>query len=113
MDSTSIPTVSYFLVLLRTGPNQAGVEADWEGHVAFVDSLVQENLVLLGGDLVPPLGDAAGAYLLHTRDRSEAEACARRDPLVRHGRVIPEVIEWRLVGINPRAIDPAVNTSAP
>ena len=103
MRAEPMTVVSYYLVLLQPGPTAA--DADWEEHEAFIDLMVEHNVVLLGGEFGSPVGGAVGAYLLHTATRSEAESWARKDPVVRDGWMSPEIIEWRLVGINPRAIE--------
>jgi hypothetical protein len=106
MDSEAIPTVIYFLVLLRAGPNRDSPEPPWGAHVAFIDTLTELDVVLLGGDLGSAVAGAEGAYLLHTATRQEAETWARKDPLVVDRYYVPEVVEWHLVGINLGAIDP-------
>lgn len=108
MDSEDIPTVTYFLVLLHAGPNRDAAEPPWGAHVAFIDTLTELDVVLLGGDLGSPVAGAEGAYLLHTATRQEAETWAHKDPLVVHRHYVPEVVEWHLVGINLGAIDPVL-----
>ncbi len=100
-----IHQVSYFLVLLRIGPNHENGSQYWEDHIQFIELMIEENIVLLGGDWESGFDDIEGAYLLHTSSRSEAEQWASRDPLVIHKIYIAHVIEWRLVGINERAVD--------
>lgn len=107
-----IPTVTYFLVLLRPVRNEAASEPPWQAHVAYIDTMVSHGVVLLGGDLDPPVSGADAAYLLHTSTREEAETWADNDPVVRHGHYIPEVVEWHLVGIAPNAIHPALKLSS-
>ena len=70
--------------------------------------MVSHGVVLLGGDLDPPVAGADAGYLLHTSTRQDAEAWARKDPLVRQGNYAPDVIEWRLLGIAFNAIHPAL-----
>ncbi|WP_156743575.1 YciI family protein [Occultella aeris] len=106
-----IPTVSYFLVLLRPVPDASATEPPWQEHVHFIDEMVSHGAVLLGGDLDPPVAGARAAYLLHTSTRAEAEAWTGRDPLVRQGSYAPEVIEWSLVGIALNAIHPGPETA--
>jgi hypothetical protein len=74
-------------------------------HEPFVDSLVERNLVLLGGELEPPLLDADGAYVLTCGSLEEARRLAADDPLVSSGSARAGVVAWQLVGINPDAID--------
>jgi hypothetical protein len=76
MDDEAMTVVSYYLVLLQPGPTAA--DADWKEHEAFIDLMVERNVVLLGGEFGSPVGGAVGAYLLHTTTRSEAESWARR-----------------------------------
>lgn len=108
MDGEEIPTVTYYLVLLRKGPDQGATEPPWRAHVAFIDSLVQLDVVLLGGDFGSPVAGAEAAYLLHTPTRQEAEKWAHKDPLVLHRYYVPEVVEWHLVGVALGAVDPVL-----
>lgn len=108
VDSEEIPTVTYYLVLLHAGPNRDTAEPPWSAHIAFIDSLVQLDVVLLGGDFGSPVAGAEAAYLLHTSTRQEAETWAHKDPLILHRYYVPEIVEWRLVGIALGAVDPVL-----
>lgn len=108
MDSEDIPTVTYFLVLLHAGPDRDTAEPPWSAHVAFIDTMIELDVVLLGGDFGNPVAGAEAAYLLHTSTRQEAETWAHKDPLVLHRSYVPEIVEWHLVGVNLGAIDPVV-----
>jgi uncharacterized protein YciI len=103
-----VPTVTYFLVLLRPGPDQNSAEPPWSAHVAFIDRLTELEVVLLGGDFGSPVGGAEAAYLLHTPTRHEAETWAHQDPLVLHRYYVPEIVEWHLVGVALGAVDPVL-----
>ena len=95
----------YVLVLLRqiTPPSDAA-EA---GHVRFIDSLIKDNKILLGGPFAPNVaGDVEGAYLLACSSPEEAHDLMCRDPLIESGSHRGEMAEWILVGINPDAINP-------
>jgi uncharacterized protein YciI len=107
-DALDVPTVTYYLVLLIPGANHAAGEQHYAAHVEFIDEMAAANAVLLGGDFEAAIDGAEAAYLLHTASRSEAEAWAARDPLVRHAVYRPKIVAWRLVGIAQRAIDPAL-----
>jgi hypothetical protein len=97
-----VGAVSYFLVLLRERAETAG-EID---HEPFIDSLVERNLVLLGGGFTePPLDGVAAAYVLRCGTRTEAEAVVATDPLVASGACTATVTGWDLVGINTAAVD--------
>lgn len=85
----------------------AAVEQDAE-HARFIDSLIERKLVLLGGEFGAPVAGAEAAYLLRCEGLEQAAAIAAEDPLVAAGAVAPRLVEWRLVGIDPDAIEPAV-----
>lgn len=98
--------MKYFLVLLGEAPGDV-VQQFGAGHERFIDSLIATNAVLLGGGFGTPVNRLSGAYVLTAHDSATAIALAHQDPLVRDGDVPCEVTEWRLVGINTAAIDPA------
>jgi uncharacterized protein YciI len=98
----------YVLVILRAGANASEERVHARAHERFISSLIEQNLVLLGGSLVVPLGDAYAAYVLRCHDVEEARQIAAEDPFAVHDVVRPECVEWELVGINPDAIDPSV-----
>ncbi len=107
-ESLQIPTVTYFLVLLLPGGNhQAGPEY-FEAHVEFIETMAAANVVLLGGEFETPVEGAEAAYLLRTASQAEAEEWASRDPLVKNEVYRPRVVAWKLVGINPGAIEPSL-----
>ena len=108
LPSEDIPTVTYFLVLLHPGSNRGTAEPPWNEHVAFIETLIELDVVLLGGDVGSQVSCAEAAYLLHTATRQEAEAWAQKDPLVIHRYFVPEVVEWHLVGVNLGAVDPVL-----
>jgi uncharacterized protein YciI len=92
----------YFLVLL-----QESGSADDVAHEPFIDSLVERNLVLLGGDFdEEAFPGVTAAYVLRCGDLAEAEAVVATDPLVASGACEATVVGWDLVGVNLNAIDP-------
>jgi len=106
MPEPDIQTVPYYLVLLARSKSLAEAEAAFAAHVDFIGEMTAARVVLLGGDLDPPVDGAEGAYLLHTTSQAEAESWAARDPLVSSGAFAARVVAWHLVGIAPAAIDP-------
>jgi uncharacterized protein YciI len=95
----------YVLVLLRDA-EKAGDEAPHaETHERFIDGLIERHAVLHGGSFAPALGDVGAAYVLRCGGLEEAEAIAAEDPLVAHGVVHAECVEWELVGIDSNTID--------
>jgi uncharacterized protein YciI len=92
----------YVLVTLLEGPRFGEVDAD---HEPFIDSLIAEHRVLLGGDLVAAEGGVVGAYVLRCEDLAAAEAIVATDPLVSSGEMRAQLAEWQLVGIDLGAVD--------
>ncbi|MGY1723353.1 YciI family protein [Blastococcus sp. SYSU DS0533] len=90
---------SYFLVLLTAAPGAGARRPD---HEAFVDSLVDRQLVLLGG----PLGEGDAAYVLRCGSPEEARDVVAADPLVVSGACTAAVTPWDLVGVDLRLVDP-------
>ena len=79
----------YFLVLLHEPPDIPGIEVD---HEPFVDSLIKQNVILLGGPLqASPESGIWAAYILSCPSRDDAQAIVARDPLVVHGLAVPTV----------------------
>ena len=96
----------YYLVLL-TRTERANPDGELNPHEPFVDKMIREKVVLLGGDFVGDVGAAEGGYLLHTNTRAESEAWVAKDPLVSSGAYAPQIVEWDLVAIDPAAADPS------
>jgi uncharacterized protein YciI len=94
----------YVLVILRRGSRFAEAPLHAPAHERFISNLIKRNVILLGGELEEPVGEAA--YVLR-RTLEEARAIADADPFVEHDVMRPACVEWRLVGINPDAIDDA------
>jgi uncharacterized protein YciI len=92
----------YVLVTLLEGPRFGEVEVD---HEPFIDSLIAEHLVLLGGDVVASEQGVQAAYILRCHDLAAAEAIVATDPLVTSGVMSPQFAEWQLVGIDLEAVD--------
>lgn len=93
------------MVILRAGEHVGDEPVHSEQQ--FIDSLIRDNIVLLGGPFAAPVQDARAAYLLRCEDVEEARAIAGRDPLTVHGVMRPQCVQWELVGVNPAAIDPS------
>jgi uncharacterized protein YciI len=95
----------YVLVILRGGANAEGEQAHAPAHERFINSLIERNLVLLGGAFARAIDDVYAAYVLRCSGVEEARAIAAEDPFVVHEVVRPECVDWKLVGINPDAIE--------
>ncbi len=71
----------------------------WEEHAAFMDGLVDEGLVVLGG----PLGDGERALLIfEANDDREIEARLHEDPWIAMGLLRIGVIEPWTVWLDGR-----------
>jgi uncharacterized protein YciI len=99
--------MKYFLVLLSDQPEGGPETTVALAHERFIDSLIARNAVLLGGGFETPMSGFYAAYVLAADDIATARAVAQDDPLVRDAGVRCAVTEWRLVGIDPAAIDPS------
>jgi uncharacterized protein YciI len=97
----------YVLVILRRGGNADDERLHAEAHVRFIDSLIERNLVLLGGGFAEAVDDADAAYVLRCGSVEEAREIVATDPFVINDVARPEPVVWELVGINPDAIDAA------
>lgn len=81
-----MPTAT-FIVLSRAGAHRdlgkgAREQAYWDEHGAFVDALVEEGFILLGG----PLTDEGGAMLVvRAESESHVRAKVAPDPWYAHG----------------------------
>jgi uncharacterized protein YciI len=95
----------YVLVLLRGGENAEGEQLHALAHERFISSLIKRNVVLLGGAFAKAIDDAYAAYLLRCSAIDEARGLVAEDPFVVHGVARPECVEWKLVGVNPEAIE--------
>jgi uncharacterized protein YciI len=88
----------YFVVRNARGPawdhSRARREQDgWDEHAAFMDALVEEGLVVLGG----PVGDVDGEHTLLVLDTESEEAVRARlaeDPWARDMLRIESVEPW-------------------
>jgi hypothetical protein len=73
-------------------------EAD---HERFIDGLIDQKRVVLGGDWLPPIAGVEAAYLLSSASLDEAREIPTSDPLVPAEPMRFEVVEWQLVGSMP------------
>jgi uncharacterized protein YciI len=101
-------TVSYYLVLLEASANRKQEEKYEVEHIRFIDTMIEQNKVLLGGSLGIGLNEVEGAYLLNVRTHAEAETWTLKDPFVQHNIFRPRIIQWDLVGIDKNAIHPSL-----
>ena len=98
----------FFVVLRSHGPafvEAAPLEeqAGWEEHAAFMDALVEDGFVVLGGPLE---GTRDALLVVHAADPDEIERRLAADPWCKSGLLVPKQISpWRirLGSLEPRA----------
>ena len=96
----STPTsTSTFVVLSRASARRdltrgAREQAYWDEHAAFIDALVADGFILLGG----PLADEGGAMLVvRAGDEAAVRARVAPDPWYAHGILALEpVARWEI-----------------
>ncbi len=82
---------SRFVVLSLVGPGRdpsKGVREQpfWDEHAAFIDRLVEEGFILLGGPLLDQSVQATGALLIVTAaDEAEVKGKLKGDPWFEKG----------------------------
>ena len=91
-------TPDYLLVTLAKGPawdhaKPRREQAGWDAHAAFMDALVDDGLILLGG----PVGDTEGPHIMHVvTETDEARVRERfaQDPWAGDLLVIHTITPW-------------------
>jgi hypothetical protein len=90
--------MAYFVVLRRTGPQwdpsrRLEDQAGWDGHASFMDGLVDEGFVVLGG----PLADEERVVLAVEAESEEAVlATLARDPWHETHLRVASVDQWTI-----------------
>jgi uncharacterized protein YciI len=100
--------VAFFAVMLETGPNwdhsRGRREQDaWDEHAAFMDGLVDDGFLILGG----PLDDIRTMHAIEATDEQEIRDRFAEDPwapmgLLRIAQVQPWTIWLDGVGVSAR-----------
>lgn len=88
-----------FMILSSAGPNRdpakgAREQRYWDEHAAFIDGLVEEGFILLGG----PLSDEGGAVLVvYAEDEREVREKLKVDPWYVNGILrLESVKRWEI-----------------
>ncbi len=85
----------FFMLLSAAGPNRdlskgTREQAFWDDHAAFIDGLVEDGFITLGG----PLDDEAGAVLVVRAASEDAvRETMRHDPWYRNGILTLESVK--------------------
>ena len=93
------------LVLLAANADEASGEAAQADHERFIDRLIEQKRIVLGGDWKPPVAGFEAAYLIRSDSLDEARQIAASDPFISSGAMRFDVVEWELVGVDPEAVD--------
>jgi uncharacterized protein len=88
-----------FVVLSSAGPNREFSKGTreqpfWDEHAAFIDRLVDDGFILMGG----PLVDEGGSLLIFkAQDENEVREKMKNDPWLKHGILKQESIRrWEI-----------------
>jgi len=96
---------STFIITSRAGPNRdlskgSREQSYWDEHGVFIDKLVDEGFIMMGG----PLVDESGAVLIvNAADVDEVNEKVKDDPWYEHGLLILESIKRWEIFIDKRA----------
>jgi uncharacterized protein YciI len=90
---------STFIALSSAGPNRdlskgSREQRYWDEHGAFIDALVAEGFIMMGG----PLADEGGAMLIvNAADEHEVREKMKDDPWYVHGMLkLESVKRWEI-----------------
>ena len=92
-----------FLAISSSGPNRNPSKTTreqpfWDEHAAFIDRLVADGFILMGGPLVDEGGMPQGALLIvNAEDENEVREKLKNDPWFTHGILKLESIKrWEI-----------------
>lgn len=88
-----------FVIISSAGPNRDFSKSTreqlfWGEHARFVDQLVEEGFIMMGG----PFEDEGGSLLIvNARDKTEVRERMKNDPWLMHGILKQESIKrWQI-----------------
>lgn len=88
-----------FLAISSAGPNRdfskgTRGQAFWDDHATFIDQLVDDGSILMGG----PLVDEGGSLLIfNAQDENEVREKLKNDPWAKHGILkLESVKRWEI-----------------
>jgi uncharacterized protein YciI len=92
-----------FLAFSSAGPNRdfskdTRAQPFWDEHAAFIDQLVADEFIFMGGPLVDESGMQQGALLIvNAKDENEVREKLKNDPWFTHGILKLESIRrWQI-----------------
>ena len=92
-----------FITISSAGPNRdlskdTRGQPFWDEHAAFIDRLVADGFILMGGPLIDEGGMPQGALLIvNAEDENEVREKLKNDPWFTHGILKLESIKrWQI-----------------
>jgi uncharacterized protein YciI len=92
-----------FLAISSAGPNRDSSKGTreqpfWDEHAAFIDRLVDEDFILMGGPLVDEAGMPQGALLIvKAEDENEVREKLKNDPWFMRGILkLESILRWEI-----------------
>ena len=93
-----------FVMISAAGPNRdlskgTREQPFWDEHAAFIDQLVADGFILMGG----PLVDEGGSLLIfNAEDENEVREKMKNDPWLKQGILKQESVKRWQIFIDPR-----------
>lgn len=88
-----------FITISSAGPNRdfsknTREQPFWNEHAEFIDKLVDEGFIMMGG----PLVDEGGAVLIvNAKDENEVREKIKNDPWFKHGILkLEDIKRWQI-----------------
>ena len=91
-----------FVIISSAGPNRDPSKGTreqplWDEHAAFIDQLVAEGFILMGGPLVDEDGCARCSLIVNADDENEVREKLKNDPWMKHGVLkLESVKRWQI-----------------
>ena len=88
-----------FIAISSAGPNRDQSKGTreqpfWDEHARFIDQLVDDGFILMGGPLVD---DGGSLLIVHAKDENEVREKLRNDPWAEHGILkLESVKRWQI-----------------
>ena len=91
-----------FVTISSAGPNRDPSKGTreqpfWDEHAAFIDRLVDEGFILMGGPLVDEDGCRMAPLIVNAEDENEVREKLKNDPWFEHGVLkLESVKRWQI-----------------